>query len=288
MAHKHIGGGLRKGLGLAAVISLSLWCASARAAPLISIQAFRDAYVAAVVKAYPTATVKVVADDAVEIGDSHGGSVTSSLDHAYAYYQQDPKELEAILKGEVETLGAASQPLSVTAGKLVVLVRPAAFLPTGMPAAKTPLHRPLAGDLIVLVGADGGVAWIYPPAAKLRAQLKMDNDAIWAQALANTGQEIPGVPALGKRRALATLTGGHGLTSSVLAEPGVWDTPAMQVGGAPVVAPIAKDMVLVIHLDDAKGVAALRGLAAKSQTDPDALTQQLFVRRNGAWEVLPP
>jgi hypothetical protein len=78
------------------------------------------------------------------------------------------------------------------------------------------------------------------------------------------------------------------VASSLLAEPDIWDTPAMQVGGAPVVAPVAKDMVLLTHLDDTKGIAGLREVAAKGAGDADALTQQLFVRRNGAWEVLPP
>ena len=287
MAHKHTGGGLRKGLGFAAVISLALWCAGAEAAPLMSMPAFRDAYVAAVKKAHPTATVKVLASDAVEIGDRHGGSVVSYLDHAYAYYRQDPGQLETVLIGEVATLDATNGAASITARKLVVLVRPADFL-SGTQAATAPLHRALAGDLIVLVGADGGAAWVYPPAAQLRGQLKMNDEAIWAKALANTVDQVPGLPPAGKHKQFVGLTTGRGLAASVLAAPKVWDAPAMQVGGAPVVAPIAKDMVVVIHLDDAKGISALRELAVKSQTDPDALTQQLFVRRNGAWEVLPP
>lgn len=288
MVHKHIAAVLRKGLGLAAAISLGLWCATAQAAPLLPMPAFRDAYVAAVKQAHPAATVTVLADDAVEIGNGHGDSVTTNLEHAYAYYRQDPAQLDVIIAGEVATLDAAADQPSLTADKLVVLVRPASFLPAGMSAAKAPLHRALAGDLIALVGADGGASWIYPPAATVRRQLKMTNDTIWARALANTAAQIPGVPAIGKKRSVATLTGGHGLTSSVLVEPDVWDTPAMQVGGAPVVAPIEKDMVMLIHLDDAKAVSMLRQLAAKSQSDPDALTQQLLVRRNGAWEVLAP
>ena len=42
-----------------------------------------------------------------------------------------------------------------------------------------------------------------------------------------------------------------------------------------------------VRLGDPKRVAALRKAAARSAADPDGLTSQLFVRRNGAWEVLP-
>ena len=54
------------------------------------------------------------------------------------------------------------------------------------------------------------------------------------------------------------------------------------------VAPVAKDLVLLTHLGDARGVAAVRKMAAESANDPEGLTNQLFVRRNGAWVVLPP
>jgi hypothetical protein len=79
-----------------------------------------------------------------------------------------------------------------------------------------------------------------------------------------------------------------GLAASLLVEPDYWDSSALQTHGPPVVAPVAKDIVFLTHLEDRKVVRAMRKAAAASADDPDGLTTQLFVRRNGAWEVLPP
>jgi hypothetical protein len=275
-------------LGLAALVSLTLCCAAAQAAPPMPITAFRDAYVAAVKKSHPDDTVTVKADNAVDVTNAKGEATTTYLDHGYAFYKQDPSQLDTILAGEVAALDVAAGDATYTAEQLIVVVRPASFLPDGVKASKAPLHRPLAGDLIELVAADQPATWAFPTGAKLRRALKMNNDAIWERALANTLKQLPGPPPADKRRTLVALTTGHGVASSLLAEPDIWDTPAMQVGGAPVVAPVAKDMVLLTHLDDTKGIAGLREVAAKGAGDADALTQQLFVRRNGAWEVLPP
>jgi len=287
MAHKHTARWLRNGLGFAACILLTLWGLAAPAAPPMRMTAYRDAYVAAVRKAHPDDTVTVKADNAVDVTNAKGDTTTSYLDHGYQLYQHDQDQLAEILAGEVATLDAAGDD-TFTAEQLIVVVRPAGFLPPGMKGRKAALHRDLADGLIVLVAADRPQSWAYPTGAKLRRALKLDNDAIWDRALANTRRELPAAPVQDKRRSIAALTTGKGVASSLLAEPDVWDTPAMQVGGAPVVAPVSKDMVLLVHADDTKGVAMLRQMAAKDAGDPDALTQQLYVRRNGAWEVLAP
>jgi hypothetical protein len=217
------------------------------------------------------------------------------VDNAYARYRQDAAQLKAVLREYASTVSPSAVADPVTVDQLRVVVRPTSYLayqratqaktPTTDPGP--PLTRSLAGDLLAYVAVDRPTSYVYLPGSTLRKQLKMDDDAIWARALENTARHVPVVKPQGKKKSLVGLVSGEGLSSSLLAEP-VWDTPEMQIGGPPVVAPLEKDMVLLTHLSDARGIAALRKVAAQSRDDPDGLTDQLFVRRNGAWEVLPP
>lgn len=278
---------MRLALGLALAIALIAASGCARAAEPMSMAAFRDAYVAEIRKEFPSVTVKVVSDDVVEVTAAPQRTATAYLDRAYALYRQHPSQLSAILKLFVGNVVAINGNPSFTAGQLRVLVRPASYLtPSGL--GKQLLYRPLAGDLIALVAVDEPTKYIYPPADELRATLKMGDDALWARALENTDHKLPGVPSDAGEKAVAAFTTGEGLASSMLAEPRLWDTPALQSGGPIVVAPVNKDLVFLVRLGDAGRVAALRKAAAESAKDPDGLTTQVFVRRNGAWEVLPP
>lgn len=278
-------------IGVALAIALVGACGGgggrAQAATPMSMRAFRDAYVAEVRNDIPGATVKVTADDVIEVTDRRGKVSTAFLDNAYAHYREDPGSLGAILKRYVGEVLAAGDGPPFTADELRVMVRPASYLSLTAPD-KAPLHRPLAGDLVAIVAIDQPTRYLYPPEYELRAKLQLSNEALWARALKNTARKLPGVPPDGGKKAIDALTTGEGLAASLLAEPGYWDTPALQVGGPPVVAPVGKDMVLLVHLGDPGGVAALRKIAAKSADDPDGLSTQLFVRRSGVWEVLPP
>ncbi len=276
-----------KGLGLLLAIALIAGSGCARADQPMPMTAFRDAYVAEARKEHPTVAVKIVADDVVELTAGPGKTATAYLDNAYAYYRQDPGQLDAILKryvGNVFPIGSAP---TFTADQLRVLVRPASYLSVSAPD-KPLLYRPLAGDLIVLVAVDEPTRYMYPPADQLRTTLKLDDDSIWSRALRNTDRKLPGVPPDAGKAAVAAFTTGEGLASSMLAEPKLWDAPELQTGGPPVVAPVDKDLVYMVRLGDPGRVAALRKAAAQSTSDPEGLTDQLFVRRNGAWEVLPP
>ena len=263
----------------------------------MSIADFRDAYAAAIRRAHPDAQVKAVADDELEVTLAGGnGEHDVFVDNAYNFYRADPTQLDAILARYVAAAEEAQRPETDDPSQLVVLVRPRSYLErvtrlqqgSRHRGVTAPLTRPIAGDLLAFVAIDHPNTYDFPPADRLRAELKMDDDAIWTRALANTAKHLPGLPRPSRTKAIATLMSGDGLGSSLLAEPDIWDAPTQQKGGAPVVAPVAKDMVLLVHADDAEGVAVLRQLAAKDAGDPDGLTQQLFVRRNGAWEVLPP
>jgi len=261
----------------------------ARAEDPMSLPQFRQAFVDEIHREYPTARVEPVGDDAVEVTPANGSAVTSYLDHAYDIYRQDPSHLADLLKQFVGVLGTATVVPTITADKLLILVRPSSYAQgqAGGPFPGPLLMRPLAGDLQAFVAVDQPNSYAFPRASELRSALRMKNDAIWARALQNTQAELP-APAKAPPKHVFVLTSGQGIASSMLAEADFWDRADMQVGGAPVVAPVSKDIVLITHEGDAKGIAAMRAAAAKSANDPEGLTTDLFVRRNGGWEVLSP
>ncbi len=296
MAHKHIAAGLRKGLGLVVVCAALVTAGCARSATPMSLARFRDAYIAEIHRQEPAATVKVVAENELEVTLPGGGDNDALLDNAYAFYRQDPAQLKAVLGHFVGALFSGEAEAVYTARQLLLLVRPASYLQAEARLLGDdpkhlgpPLSRPIAGDLIAIVAVDQPTTYIYPPASSLRAALKLDDAAIWKRAMANTRRKLPGLPPDKGDKAIASMVSGEGVSSSMLVvDPEQWDAPAEQVGGPPVVAPVAKDMLIVTHLGDLGGVRALRKMAAQEADDPDGLTQQLFVRRNGGWEVLAP
>jgi hypothetical protein len=253
----------------------------------MSMAGFRDAYVAELRKEAPKAGVNVVADDTVEVTFGPGRAATAYLNNAYAFYRQDPGQLDAVLKRYVAQALAVRHEEPVTIAQLRVLVRPRSYLPPGAAPDEGPLYRPLAGDLITLVAVDQQTSYAFLSAPRLRDALKLNDEAIWERALRNTDRDLPGVPPDAGKKAIATFTTAKGLAASLLAEPR-WDGSELQANGPPVVAPVAKDMVVLTRLGDVGAIAALRRVAAATAKDPDGLTDQLFVRRNGAWQVLPP
>jgi hypothetical protein len=276
--------------------ALALSAACAKGGPIMSMRAFRNAYVAEIRKERPSDTVAVVSADELRVQSPSGGDSEAFIDNAYAFYRQNPDQLQAILEQYVGTLAAAASPVPYTAEKLLVLVRSTNYLAalyaaqarSGQADSGPPYTRPIAPGLTAFVAEDQPTTYFFPPAEVLRSALKMDDAAIWSRALANTRRKLPGSPPAKANGALVALTTGEGLAASLMAVPDYWDAAAMQVGGPPVVAPVGKDMVLVTHLSHPSGIAALRTLARKSVDDPDGLIDQLYVRRAGAWEPLAP
>jgi hypothetical protein len=288
---------VRLALGLALAIALIAASGCARAAEPMSMAAFRDAYAAEVRHRRPDAKIEAIAPDQLSITLPGGAQLTAVLDNAYDHYLDQPSQLRSVLGSYVSATLESATPPTYTAAQLLVLVRPvsyaqahAAMVASSPEAAKHGplLTRPIAGELVAMVAVDEPTTYQFIPAATLRAELKLDDAAIWARALANTQRKLPTVPSDDDKDAVVTLETGMGLAASLLVEPANWDTPALQKDGPPVVAPVAKDIVFLTHLGDTRVVAAMRKAAAASVDDPDGLTTQLFVRRNGAWEVLPP
>jgi hypothetical protein len=253
----------------------------------LSPREFRDAYAKVIARDVPNVTVAPLGDDMVEVRHKDGGVARARIDNAYAAYRANPAALDEILQryaGIVASSMAADD--SIVAKDLVVLVRPSTYVPSGSdPDGKPqepPLTRPLAEGLLQFVAVDRADSFMVPPADALREELKMDHAAIWARALANTEAKVKGPAPSAQTVVVST---GEGLAVSLMAQEAYWDAPAMQAGGAPVVSPVGRDELVIVHQGAPEVVDALKRSAGQDQRE-DLVSNHVFVRRGGKWVKL--
>ena len=278
---------------IAAGIVVALGAGCVKAGPPMSMQGFQEAYIAEVRRQLPDATIAAVSDDHLEIADGKGHEIYAYLDIDYGAYRQDPTGLQDIVKRSVSASIEATKPREIAAATLLILVRPAHYVRerlfmVGHAGGPPPvLSRPIAGDLVEIVAVDQLSVYRFPSPSELRSTLRTDDAGVWAAARENLEDELANPDLTGKQ--VVELQSGIGLASSVLAESDLWDSPSMQTAGAPVVAPVGRDLLLVTHEGNAKDIAAMRNRSQEMRQDPQALSDRLFVRRKRAWvELAPP
>jgi hypothetical protein len=251
----------------------------------LSLEQFRDRYVEDVARRHPGVQVRAVGDDEVEITRKGKEGYTTYLGRAYDAYRESPEDLEAILTALDASAGQADAPAALE--NLLVLVRPETFDPGPNASRKLLLSKPLGAGLMAVVAVDSPNSYVYAPSEKLRADLKLDDAAIWSKALANTRvqlTETPKAPAMGRP---VTFTTGTGLAASILMDDAFWDSPAMTAAGPLVVSPMGKDFLMLALQADAKGVAWMRKAISSPDPDPEKLAYILMVRKDGRWAEWP-
>jgi hypothetical protein len=258
----------------------------AKAADGLSLAQFQDRLIAEIHKQQPAASVTRVGEHHLEVQlpGQEDDPTTLNLDRAFGLYQGAPAELGSILHTMASNLGPQAP---ASADALLVLVRPDAYEPApernGL--GHDPAARPLVGNLVAVVAVDRPSSYGIWPADKLRADLKLDDQAIWRTAMQNTRRRLNAPP--------PRLTPGHtleiddDLAASLLVLDEFWDAPPLTAQGPLVVAVFARDELLVAPLSDTRSVRGLRKLMHSVRDDPNGLTNDLIVRRNGRWEVLP-
>lgn len=155
--------------------------------------------------------------------------------------------------------------------------------------------QPLAGELRIAFTVDGG-----PPLTPAQIQeLGLDPAALLQLGLANlskrlttmTGQEISGIK-FGletDRPVFTSLKVGQGLESSLMLLSHVWDQLAARLTGELILGVPGRDRIMFTSSDHIEGQLAMRKLldAAYDHAGADALSKQLFVWRDSAWQVYP-
>lgn len=275
---------MRKGLllGLAAA-----WLvAGAAHAELISHSAFRDAVIAAIRKQAPHTPIRVTDEDGfvAGTGDKQINAYTGNL---YRQYAEDPAQLQATIAKAVRVLTLAGQTKVYRIADLRVAVRPRDYLIGGTrDGVLKALTRPVAGDLVAVVGVDSAEAVEYPPAEDLEKQLNLSADAVWTRAWANSRRTLPKRLDALKPAALNVITLDDGYAASVLADDDLWRDADKRYPEGLIVAAPERNTVLILRRHAANDVDVMRTLLKASVGSPQELSPLVLTRKAGAWVVV--
>jgi hypothetical protein len=252
---------------------------TAQAENLLSMSQFRERVAERIRVDHPETQVIAIGESQLRVEIPGGQTMTSTLDRAYGIYQGNPQDLPDILKGLSGTIRAHRKP--ATLASIVLLVRPQDY-----DARNDLLRRSLAGGMSAMVAQDEPDSFEFPSRGELRAELKLDDDAIWKRALQNTRARISIAPRHPDANRIEHINTGGYFASSLLADSDFWNAPAMLSEGPLVVFALARDDIYVVPLRSRALVDRLRAMTAQVRDDINGLTNDLIVWRNGRWEVL--
>lgn len=268
------------GILLSAAVALA-GCSRAEAAA-ISPREFQDRLIAEIQRQHPKAKVARRDDSQLDVRLPHGEGGTLHLERAYEVYRGNPGELDVILRNFAASVGPHAP---ATVESLLVLVRHRDSAPSvGTEAA--PLMKPLVGDLAAFVAVDRPDSYAIARSDELRSELKLSEADIWAAALKNTRSHLTVEPRPIPAGRPAEISTGEGLAASLLLIDEFWDAKPMTSDGPLVVAPLARDVLIVARLSDTALVQSMRKMMAEVRDDPNGITNDLIVRRDGRWHVL--
>jgi hypothetical protein len=148
-----------------------------------------------------------------------------------------------------------------------------------------PLSQHLVGELWIQYAVESRNAFASLGPQDLEP-LRIEPRALKRMALDNLRQRIPPVHVTGHSgRYILTLPGegGH-FEASLLLLDEVWEHQATLVKGDVVAALPARDLLFVTGTEEAQGLDQVKALMTQNVEHP--LSQQLLVRRAGAWRVL--
>ena len=292
-------------LALAPVGASEALAAPSRPAPLheqtervLDRAGFRARMVAVLQGMTPPLKVRVVSDEELVVTGADGTDSRLFLTNAYQQYLNDPADLEAVLGKFSRLATGEGRRTEIQVGDLRVLVRSRGYLDFLRDAARRegkpstsddlPLHRILPGGLVALVAQDHPEVYSFPVRADLRA-VAPDDAVGWDAALANTRANLGEILTEEAADGVLIVSTSNGFGVSLLMLDEVWDGKALKGKGAPVVAIVDRDTLLLAHEGDLGGVDALGRLidVLSAQPDSQLLSTALLVRRaSGRWEVL--
>jgi len=259
---------------------------------------FRARMVAVLQGMTPPLKVRVVSDEELVITGADGTDSRLFLTNAYQQYLNDPADLDAVLGKFSRLATGEGRKTEIQAGDLRVLVRSRGYLDFLVDAARRegkpstpddlPLHRILPGGLVALVAQDHPEVYSFPFRADLRAVVP-DDTVSWDAATANTRANLGEILTEEAAGGVLIVSTSNGFGVSLLMLDEVWEGKALKGKGAPVVAIVDRDTLLLAHEGDPGSVAALGRFVdvLSAQADSQVLSTALLVRRaGGRWELL--
>jgi hypothetical protein len=252
----------------------------------ITLPEFQTRVVEAMARRHPDAKITRVGTHQIQAQVPGKELWTTNLDRVFGLYEGTPGELETIVNNMASSMDAADA--AVTADTLIVIVRPEEFTLAGQDSShERALNRQVAPGLFAIVAIDRPDSYAVHQGSLLRQELKMDDAALWARATANTRTHWGAPQGALPGKGISEITKVDGLASSLLIDGAFWDSPVLAQGAPVVVAVFARDNLLLARLSDIEAVGRLRKTMAGVRDDPNGLTNDLIVRRNGHWELLP-
>jgi hypothetical protein len=253
------------------------WLGLARK-PSLTLEEFRERVISEILRRKPDAKIERVGATDINIADGGDGTVA----RAYQYCREHPRELE-LVTGQLADL-ILSEPEPAKPEDLIVLVRPESFRTGEHGQGDCGPARPLAAGLVAIVAVDTPSNYRFSPNGELGEELGMNEEAIWDRALANLRERLGVTPPKPEPGYLMGLKSDIGLASSLLVVDEYWSHPHLADLGDLVVAPVERDELVVVPLNEPLMVKALRNLVARRDSS-QFLCDRLLLRRNGAWEA---
>jgi hypothetical protein len=245
--------------------------------PPLTLEAFRERVIEGMQQRAPGLSIERTGDATIEYGD--GGQ--THVARGYAYYRENPRELESVLAQLAEHVGREQHVASPD--ELIVLVRPSGFQAGEEGGSDQGLALDLPAGLIAAIAVDLPDRYEFPTASRLRQTLGMDDAAIWERALANLIERVGLTPPAPKPGFMIGFKTDVGLASSLLVLHEYWDHPNLAGLGDLVVAPVERDELIAVPASDPTMIKALRNLVAQ-RDNSQFLSRRLLLRRNGVWE----
>lgn len=257
------------------------WIRRRRVPLLLDLQDFRERVAAAIVKRWPTAGVDQYGDDGlwVTLGEEEAAT-TLNVARFHALYCQAPKDLEMLIAQLTDW--PARKQKAATRNALQLLVRPDTYLTETRAPEDRQICRHVAGRLWAVVAVDERDAIGFPSAAMLRADLEMEDTAIWDQALANTRRQLSPID-LPSPKSVHLFVAEDGYASSYLADDDLWRRLDEQASEGLLVVPLETNVLCIFGSFSADGALALRDLTAVSEASADHLSSVALTRRDGRW-----
>jgi hypothetical protein len=257
------------------------WLRRRRAPPLLDLQDFRECVVAAIRKRHPNAEVDQFGDDGVWITpEKDSGAFTLNVARFHALYCREPRDLERLITQLADTPWR-HQP-STTRKPLRLLVRPDTYLTEASTDEGRQICRHIAGALWAIVAVDEGDAISFPSAMMLRADLGMDDAAIWEKALANTRRQL-GPLQLPSEKSVQVFIAKDGYASSYLADDELWRRLDEEAPDGLLAVPLETNVFCVFGSFSPDAAYALPDLLAVSEASADHLSSVALTRRNDRW-----
>lgn len=250
--------------------------------------AFTEHYAVALAKADPGIEVVPGAGDLhlrsrSTAAGTDGAWCDHFLDNAFANYGKDRGRRDTIIgefiAGNLEARSLG--PISVE--RLIPAVRSRSLLnsiPADSGEDKQPIHKPLLGDLVLMLAEDHPQTIRYCPRACL-SDLGLSEDQAWARAQANLATVVPERRIEGSDGSYLISAPWH--AAALLTDP-TWFTPLrFPVQGDWLVGIATRDVVLVTGTEEPKGAALLLTGFMNLAKEPHFIGQRVVIHRDGRW-----